>query len=179
VGSAAFYYINTCTLSYFEYAAHQGLVVASFSVMSFYAHKVIAKIGNAKAVKYGLYGSGLSIAFMIVFAFTIPLTPEFITLTMCLFAIGCAFPMSVTFSQSLEIIPDLKGACSSFIMSTRLLISSVAIALTGIFFDGSMRPVALVNGLAVGLALLLYAKMQKLQQTQRDALEGAFNTSSS
>jgi len=171
VGSAAFYYINACNLSYFEYAAHQGLVVTSFSVMSFYAHIVVAKIGDIKAVRFGLYCCGMSIALMTFFAFVFPFNPVLITSTMCLFAVGCAFPMSVTFAQSLEIMPTLKGACSSFIMSSRLFISSIAIALTGVFFDGSMRPVAFVNGLVVGLALLLYFKLQKLQQNNREVLE--------
>lgn len=174
VGSAAFYYINACNLSYFEYAAHQGLVVTCFSVMSFYAHKVVAKIGGKKAVKFGLYCCGMSIALMTFFAFTLPFKPVLITSTMCLFAIGCAFPMSVTFAQSMEILPTLKGACSSLIMSSRLLISSIAIALTGVFFDGSMRPVAFVNALAVGLALLLYFKLQKLQQSDREMLGVSF-----
>lgn len=164
VGSAAFYYINTCNLSYFEYAIHQGLVVSSFSIMSFYAHKVIAKIGGENAVKFGLYCCGLSIALMVIFAFIVPYQPIFITSTMSLFAIGCAFPMSVTFAQSMEIIPTLKGVCSSFIMSSRLFISSIAIALTGAFFDGSMRPVACVNALVVGFALLCYYKLPKTSQ---------------
>ncbi|MBS0289203.1 MAG: multidrug effflux MFS transporter [Proteobacteria bacterium] len=173
VGSAAFYYINACNLSYFEYAAHQGLVVTCFSAMSFYAHKVVAKIGGKNAVKFGLYCCGISMMLMTFFAFTFPFRPILITSTMCLFAIGCAFPMSVTFAQSMEIIPTLKGACSSFIMSSRLLISSIAIALTGVFFDGSMRPVAFVNGLAVGLAILLYFKLQKLDQGNPEALEAS------
>ncbi|MBI2790344.1 MAG: multidrug effflux MFS transporter [Gammaproteobacteria bacterium] len=171
VGSAAFYYINTCNLSYFEYAAHQGLVVFSFSVMSFYAHKVVAKIGGVKSVKFGMGCCGISIALMTFFAFTFPAYPAFITLTMCLFAIGCAFPMSVTFAQSMEIVPTLKGVCSSFIMSSRLFISSMAIAMTGVLFDGSMRPVAIVNGVAVALALWFYFKLQKIQQANQEVLE--------
>lgn len=171
VGSAAFYYINTCNLSYFEYAAHQGLVVASFSLMSFYAHKVVTKIGSVRSVKFGMTCCGFSIALMTIFAFTLPSYPALITFTMCLFAIGCAFPMSVTFAQSMEIVPTLKGICSSFIMSSRLFISSMAIAMTGILFDGSMRPVAIVNGVVVALALLFYFKLQKIQQNNQERLE--------
>ncbi len=176
VGSAAFYYINTCNLSYFEYAAHQGLVVTSFSVMSFYAHLVIAKIGGERAVKFGMCLGGISAALMVFFAFAFPAIPAMITFSMCLFAIGCAFPMSVTFAQSMEILPTLKGVSSSFIMSSRLLTSSLAIALTGVFFDGSMRPVAIVNGVAMGLAVLLYLMLRRFpQRTGEVQLEGAFH----
>jgi DHA1 family bicyclomycin/chloramphenicol resistance-like MFS transporter len=164
VGSASFYYINSCNLSYFEYAAHQGFVVSCFSVMSFYANQVVSKIGPKKAVDIGMLFSGAGTALLTLFAFTVPYTPVLITFSMCLFAIGCAFPMSVTFAQSLEAIPTHKGASSSFIMASRFLISSLAVALTGLLFDGSMRPVALVNGLTIALALLLYFKLQKLQQ---------------
>jgi DHA1 family bicyclomycin/chloramphenicol resistance-like MFS transporter len=161
VGSAAFYYINTSQLSYFEYAAHQGLVVMSFSLMSFYADKVVKKIGGEKAVQFGMWACGVGAALLIGFACFLPFEPVLVTSAMCLFAIGCAFPMSVTFAQSLEVVPDLKGVGSSFIMSSRLFISSLAVALTGLFFDGSMLPVAMVNGVAVSLALLLYFKVEK------------------
>ncbi len=171
VGSAAFYYINTCDLSYFEYAAHQGLVVSCFSAMSFYAHKIVEKMGGTKAVKFGMACCGLSMTFMTLFAFTFPSNPILITFSMCLFAIGCVFPMSVTFAQSMEVVPTLKGVCSSFIMSSRLFISSGAIALTGLFFDGSMRPVALVNGFVVILALFIYFKLHKLRQSNPEALK--------
>jgi DHA1 family bicyclomycin/chloramphenicol resistance-like MFS transporter len=178
VGSAAFYYINSCNLSYFEYAAHQGLVVTSFSLMSFYAHKIVAKIGSVRAVQFGVSCCVASIALMAFFAIVFPFTPTLITASMCLFGIGGAFPMSVTFAQSMEIMPNLKGACSSFIMSSRLLISSLAIALTGVLFDGTMRPVALVNGLVVFMGLLLYLKLRKQQQIKQFDLkmpEGSFN----
>lgn len=161
VGSAAFYYINSCGLSYFALAAHQGLVVICFSLTSFYADTLVSKIGGQKAVNFGMLCGGLATALLITFAFVFPFEPVLITFAMCLFAVGCAFPMSVTFAQSLELIPNLKGASSSFIMSSRLLISSLAVAMTGVLFDGSMRPVALVNGMAVGLALWLYFILQR------------------
>lgn len=172
VGSAAFFYINSCQLSYFQYAIHQGLVVLSFSLMSFYAHKLISKLGSKKAVQLGMFLAGFSVVCLAFFAVMFPYEPLFITITMCLFAIGCAFPMSVTFAESLDCIPELKGMSSSFIMSSRLLISSVAVALTGVFFDGSMLPVAFVNGFVVSLAVLLYFVIQKNKST---TIETAFN----
>src|SRR4029079_3713038 len=81
VGSAAFYYINSCNLSYFAYAAHQGTVVISFSLMSFYAHKVIAYMGSEKAVTFGIYCSTISTVLMTFFAFVLPFNPFLITFT--------------------------------------------------------------------------------------------------
>lgn len=160
VGSAAFYYINTCHLSYFEYAIHQGLVVFSFSATSFYAGKLITKIGPRNALNFGMFSCVLGAIFLGIFAFLYPFEAKWITFSMCLFAVGCAFPMSVIFAQSLDLIPTLRGASASFIMSSRLLISAFGIAISGLLFDGSMRPAALVNGLAIGLSLWMYFKIQ-------------------
>jgi len=137
VGSASFYYINTCKLTYFQFAMQQGLIVLLFSLTSFYAEKVINRIGSRKAVHLGMMCCAISIVLFTYFAFQYPDSPRLITFAMCWLAVGCAFPMSVIFAQSLEILPNLKGVCSSFIMSTRLFISSGAVALTGLLFDGS------------------------------------------
>ncbi|MBA2649854.1 MAG: multidrug effflux MFS transporter [Legionella sp.] len=159
VGSASFYYINTCKLSYFQFAMQQGLIVLLFSLTSFFANRLIKRIGGQSAVDLGMLLCGISIVFLTFFAFVYPYSSGLITFSMCWMAIGCAFPMSVTFAQSLEVLPNLKGTCSSFIMSTRLFLSSGAIALTGYFYDGSMRPVALVIDVAIILGLIMYFLM--------------------
>lgn len=156
LGNAAFYYINTCNLSYFDYGIHQGLIVMSFSLMSFYAYKVVAKLGAKKAVNFGLLCYTSGILLLSYTAFLFPFEAKFITLSMCILSVGAAFPMSVTFAQSLEVVPELRGASSSFIMSSRLLLSSFSIALTGLFFDGSMRPVTVVYCIILLLVLYMY-----------------------
>lgn len=162
VGSAAFYYINTCQLSYFQFALQQGLIVLLFSLTSFFSDKVIRTIGDRKAVKFGMICCVISTLLFTYFAFYHLESPRLITFAMCWMAVGCAFPMSVIFAKSLEILPNLKGVCSSFIMSTRLLFSSGAVALTGLWFDGSMRPVALVIDGAIILGVGMYFLIEQL-----------------
>jgi DHA1 family bicyclomycin/chloramphenicol resistance-like MFS transporter len=169
VGSASFYYISTCKLSYFQFAMQQGLIVLLFSLTSFYANKVIARIGGRKAVHLGMSCCTLSMVLFTYFAYQYPDYPLLITLAMCLMAVGCAFPMSVTFAKSLEILPKHKGVCSSFIMSTRLFISSGAIALTGLLFDGSMRPVALVIDGAIILGIGMFFIMERMTAKDLDS----------
>jgi DHA1 family bicyclomycin/chloramphenicol resistance-like MFS transporter len=166
VGSASFYYINTCKLSYFQFAMQQGLIVLLFSLTSFYADKVIKRIGGRQAVYFGMVCCTISIVLFTYFAFQYPESPRLITFAMCWMAVGCAFPMSVTFAKSLEILPNLKGACSSFIMSTRLFFSSGAVALTGLLFDGSMRPVALVIDGAIILGIAMYFIMERMTEDE-------------
>lgn len=172
VGSASFYYINTCKLTYFQFAMQQGLIVLLFSLTSFYAEKVINRIGSRKAVHLGMMCCAISIVLFTYFAFQYPDSPRLITFAMCWLAVGCAFPMSVTFAQSLEILPNLKGVCSSFIMSTRLFLSSGAVALTGLLFDGSMRPVVLVIDGAIILGLGMYFIIER-KMLPKDSLVNA------
>lgn len=162
VGSAAFYYMNTCKLSALMFALHQGIIVAFFSFTSFFSGKIIDKIGGSRAVALGMTGCGVSAMLMCAFAFYYPYEPYLITSAMSIFAIGCAFPMSVTFAQSLEEIPHLKGVSSSFIMSSRMLLTSCGIYLTGAFFDGSMKPVAIVMLLSILLAVMMYGLLKVL-----------------
>lgn len=170
VGSAAFYYMNSCQLSPYIFALHQGALVLCFSVMSFYAGKVVSVIGSQQAVRLGMSLCAIATVLLLVFAFWFPSSPTLITTSMCILAVGCAFPMSVTFAQSMEVLPNLKGACSSFIMSSRLLVSSLAVALTGIYFDGTMKPVALVIAFAVGIAVVLYGFTQRMRQDIQPAI---------
>jgi DHA1 family bicyclomycin/chloramphenicol resistance-like MFS transporter len=169
VGSASFYYISTCKLSYFQFAMQQGLIVLLFSLTSFYASKVIDKIGDRNSVNLGMGCCAISIILLTYFAFQYPDYPKLITFAMCWMAVGCAFPMSVTFAQSLEILPNLKGVCSSFIMSTRLFLSSGAVALTGLWYDGSMRPVALVIDGAIILGIGMYYIIDRIRLSKIDA----------
>lgn len=171
VGSASFYYINTCKLSYFQFAMQQGLIVLIFSLASFYAEKVISKIGSRNAVNFGMVCCAISIVLFTYFAFQYPDKPGLITFAMCWMAIGCAFPMSITFAQSLDILPNLKGVCSSFIMSSRLLISSGAVALTGLLFDGSMRPVALVIDGAIILGITMFFVINRMSFNKENLLQ--------
>ncbi len=163
VGSAAFYYINTCELSPLTFAIHQGLLVACFSITSFYAGRIIQWLGSDRAVSFGMLGSSIGAVLMLFFSYQFPIQPYLITAAMCILAIGCALPISITFANSLEIMPDLRGVCSSFIMSTRLLLSGIGVYLTGLMFDGSMRPVAIMVTISV---LFAYALSWRLKDSQ-------------
>lgn len=168
VGNASFYYMNSCGLPAYIFAIHQGLLVTCFSATSFFSGKVIKRLGAEQSVLFGVYLCASAAILLAVFAFAFPYKPSLITLAMCLFAVGCAFPMSVTFAQSMEVIPSLKGTCSSFIMSSRLLLSSGALAISAVFFDGSMRPVAIVMGISVLLSLAMYIWINNLKQSGDD-----------
>lgn len=170
VGSAAFYYMNTCNLPVIQFALHQGTLVLTFSLVSFWADRIVAKIGAQQSVWLGIIACTVGSILLATFAFLTPYTPLLITASMCIIAFGCAFPMSVTFAKSMGIIPHLRGTCSSTIMATRLLLSSIGVALTGLFFDGSMRPVALVIGVAVALALICHIMIEMKEHTLSDVV---------
>jgi len=172
VGSAAFYYMNTCNLPVFQFALHQGSLVLTFSIVSFFADKIVAKIGAQRSVWLGVMSCVIGSILLVFFAYVTPFMPIFITMSMCLIAIGCAFPMSVTFAKSMGLIPHLRGICSSTIMASRLFLSSIGVALTGVLFDGSMRPVALVISLAVGIAFVCHIWVEHNERNVGQAAPG-------
>jgi DHA1 family bicyclomycin/chloramphenicol resistance-like MFS transporter len=162
VGSTSFYYIKSCGVSVIEFAVHQGIVVACFSLMSFFTGKISNKLGANNSAILGAIICLVGSLLLFLVAYYLPLRPYFVTVTMCIVAIGAAFTMSVTFAQSLEIFPELKGIASSFIMASRLLISSLTVAFSGEIYDGTMVPVASIlsicNFIALALTFVIYGK---------------------
>lgn len=173
VGSAAFYYMNTCQLPVLQFALHQGTLVLTFSLVSFSAEKIIAKLGGKQTVWLGVIACCIGSILLATCAYLAPYKPLLITASMSIIAIGCAFPMSVTFAKSMEIIPHLKGTSSSTIMATRLLLSSLGVMLTGVFFDGSMRPVSIIVGLAVALAVICHLLIEVYEHASQEVAQSA------
>jgi DHA1 family bicyclomycin/chloramphenicol resistance-like MFS transporter len=166
LGSTAFYYIKSCEISVIEFAIHQGIVVAGFSVMSFYTGKITNKLGANNAAILGAILCVLGSLLLLLAAYYLPFQAYLVTITMCLVAIGAAFTMSVTFAQSLEFFPDLKGIASSFIQASRLLISALTVAFAGEIYDGTMLPVASILSICNITALILTFVIYKTEWKQ-------------
>jgi DHA1 family bicyclomycin/chloramphenicol resistance-like MFS transporter len=136
VGSSPFFYMDTCHISPLAFAWHQGLVVAAFSLTSFYSSALLKYLGSRNCKLWGVLLS-LFASFLLIFTSSIfPYNPYFITILMFLYAAGAGSTFSIFFAESLELHPDQKGAATSLIMSSRLFFSSILISVSGFFYDG-------------------------------------------
>lgn len=142
VSSAVFFYIDQLGVDLTTFTMHQGCVIGCFSLISFFGGHINSKIGASNAVIAGTvlvtFGAlwlgicaGLSVTFSSAF-----------TTGMCLYATGFALIFAPTFTGSMELYPNLRGAASSMGMSLRLLMVSTGIWVAGMVYDHTFISVA-------------------------------------
>ena len=93
-----------------EFAWHQFAIVGSFSLVSYYAHRIANYFGVVRTTLTGLFLGVLATGSLLFFASYahIP-TVALITPLMCLFAVSCAIPFAMLFAASLSVMPKKMG----------------------------------------------------------------------
>lgn len=162
VASAVFAYTDLFHQSLISFTLHQGLVISAFSGVSFFGGKINRLIGVRTAMVLGLVLNVIGAAMLFILAAGGIREAVAYTSAMCLFAIGVALCYGVTFTASMELFPNLKGAAASLNGSVRLLIIALAIYGVGLIADGTfINETALISLSAViGAALLGYAALK-------------------
>lgn len=155
VAAAVFVYVDRFHVSLTEFTLHQGMVIGVFSVVSLFGGQITKLFGTKRSMLFGLICNvfaGLSLWTMAVVGIEWALA---YTLMMSIYGLGVALCYGVTFTASMELYPELKGATSSLIASMRLLIISLAIWCVGTFADGTFIPettiILVANVIAAGL----------------------------
>lgn len=152
VACAAFLYMETFGLSIRHYTFHQALIVAFFSITSFFSQNIIQKLGTAKSLVLFTLSYLIGALLFVLFSLTMPLCANAVTFSMVLIQLGFAICYSIIFAKSLEIFPKLKGTATSVIMSMRALLCAAFVWLASLLYNGQAISVALVVFLATLLA---------------------------
>lgn len=151
---APFLYIETFDLSVIAYALHQGCIVASFTVMSFFAHRIIQKIGKRDSIFLSISLCCSSIVVGVGISIIELYLPYLITLTMMVYGVGFAIGYPAIFADSLEIFPEAKGVTASAIMSLRTLLCAGFIGLASFVYNRDPLPIFLVLLGSMGIAVV-------------------------
>ncbi|KJV57240.1 putative membrane protein [Orientia chuto str. Dubai] len=133
IAASAFFYQEIFQMQVLSFVMHQAVIIASFTVISIVADKMIGFLGKQNTIKYTISLCCLSAILMISIGISKIYNPFFMTCFMCLFVIGLAVCYPVIFSESLSIFPTLNGTASSLIMSLRALLITGFTAATGLF----------------------------------------------
>ena len=144
IACGAFLYMETYDLPIMYYALLQGMIIGSFSLTSEYSGKINKYLGEKKSIFYGvsmlLFGA-LSLITLSIFNLD---GPSLTTISMVICALGTAISYPIIFMKSFDIFPDIRGAASSAIMSVRMLISSIVVALVSALYSGNLFIVAFI-----------------------------------
>lgn len=162
VASAVFAYIDQFHQSLISFTLHQGLVISAFSGVSFFGGQINRLMGVRTAMVLGLVLNVLGA--LLLFMLSLLEVKEAIAFTsaMCLFGVGVALCYGVTFTASMELHPNLKGAAASLNGSIRLFIISIAIWSVGLIANGTFIPetTLILLSAILGAAFLGYAAIK-------------------
>lgn len=161
-----FLYRDRLGMSLSEFSWHQASIIASFSLMSYYANRIAGYFGD---VRSALIGSCLSVCATIALLLfsSVENIPSVLIITplMCLFAASCALPFAIVFAASLSVIPEKNGPASSLLMSMRTLLCALTVQFAGSLYNGTLFSTAAIVATCclVSLALAMGFYRDKLK----------------
>ncbi|MGA4880117.1 MFS transporter [Streptomyces lydicamycinicus] len=152
IAASSFLYTSTFGLSTVGFAGHLLIIVASFSVTSLLASKLIGVLGGPeRTVVCGIALTVVGTALFLAFG----RGPWATTGPLALFCAGFATVYPVIFGRSMGLHPELQGAAASLNMSGRALLVTLFTGVAGSLFTGTSRATAGVMAVAVAVAALL------------------------
>jgi DHA1 family bicyclomycin/chloramphenicol resistance-like MFS transporter len=139
-----------------QFSWHQTAIISSFSLVSYYAHRIANYFGEMRSVLAGSLLSAFSTATLLVLS-TIEKIPSVFLITplMCLFAASCAVPFAVVFAASLSMIPGKNGPASSLLMSMRTFLCALTVQFAGNMYNGTLFSTAAIVAFCCLVSLLL------------------------
>ena len=142
-----------------QFSWHQAAIIASFSLMSYYANRVAGYFGDVRSALIGSFLSVFATTALLVFS-SLENIPSVLLITplMCLFAGSCAIPFAIVFSASLSLVPGKNGPASSLLMSMRTLLCALTVQFAGMMYNGTLFSTAATVALCCLASLLLAIK---------------------
>ena len=67
-----------------------------------------------------------------------------------------AILITILFTDAMSLHPNIKGASSSIIASTRTILVTISIALAGYFFNGTIIPLTAIITILLSLTIIIY-----------------------
>jgi len=143
VANLSLIFINYLDVSEYHFPYYQGAVLVMFAIASLFCNKVISILGVNNTRKYGSICSFTG-ALLLLLSALFYSTPLAITISMCIYTIGFALIIGIIYGDYMGIFPDIKGAASALSNAQRMILLSIFIAISGMFFNGTMIPVAII-----------------------------------
>lgn len=134
-----FLYRDQLGMSLSQFSWHQAAIIASFSLMSYYANRLSSYFGDVRSALIGSLLAVFATAALFVLSGleNIP-SVSLITPLMCLFGASCALPFAIVFAASLSVVPEKNGPASSLLMSMRTLLCALTVQFAGKMYNGTL-----------------------------------------
>ena len=142
LGTGAFLLIDQLGVPLIKYSIYQGLIVGSYSLVSFFAGRIVKLVGKRACVTAGAVLTALPAGALVLQSYIYPESAALITLLMCAYSVGSALVYTVVFTDSMHIFPEIKGLSSAALMFMRMFMCSATISLISFIYNGTLFPIA-------------------------------------
>jgi MFS transporter, DHA1 family, multidrug resistance protein len=161
IGISPIFYMEDLGVRLKHFGFYQGILAATFGVISLTSGIYIKKFGQQKCFFF-------SVSCLMGFLVIVPLLmlfntkdPVIITGVMLLQSLGVIFPINVLWPLMLESVPDARGRLGALAVGTRLIVTAMSIQIASYFYDGTIR--SLGAAMWVFTAIALWAGYKLLQ----------------
>lgn len=137
-------FIDHLSVSKEQYGYYQSVVILVFAVMSFYSGKVIDKLGVDRTRNLGSFISTIGAVLLLCVAIWAEKNPILITAATTIFAGGLALNLGIYAVEYLNVFPRIKGIAEALGASIGLFMIVILSAIAGVFFNGTIMPVAVI-----------------------------------
>lgn len=141
VSNMSLVFVNHLGVPETQFPWYQFAILVVFVIASESNGRLISWIGTDKMKNLG----GLLLIISSLMAWFAPSSwqnnPVIVNIFMSIYSAGAGICIGIFFARSMEACPELTGISSSLVTSLRLILTSLLIDLSGVFFNGTMEPV--------------------------------------
>lgn len=161
VGMAPILYMHALGVSLREFGFYQGVLAASFSVISLTSGYFFHRFGQKRCFQAGLWLMFVSFLWLIGLTLFDVRQAWMITAMMVLFSIAVVFPINILFPLTVSIIENTKGRSTALMMAVRLLMTAVGLEVASYFYRDNFLSLGVTLLICSGLSLYFIQRVRK------------------
>lgn len=157
-------FINHLDMPMQKFSYYQATTWGTFIIFSSLSAKIIAKKGIDFTAALGIIITLLGTFMLFTIGMKFAESPILICSSMAIVAIGGSFTIGPFSMKCMSIFPEMRGTSLSVITAIRQSLATCLVLLSEYFFDGTIKPVAIIIfifGIIVGAVYLLLTKKPK------------------
>lgn len=143
IGISPILYMDDLGIPLKQFGFYQGLNAACFAVASFLSTVLLKKFGRYLCLRTSTYCTVLFAIACVIVGLFVKDDPVVIVFLMCGYSIGLVFPCNILYPICLEYLPDTKSRAAALTITSRLLLTGMALQTIGYVYTHTFFYVAL------------------------------------
>ncbi|STX29738.1 major facilitator superfamily (MFS) transporter [Legionella beliardensis] len=140
ISYSALLLVNDFGVSKAIFPFYQATALIAFLCASLTANRMIKQVGVNRMKRYGMSLLGFGGISFIILSLVWPSQYQLFHSAMLIYSFGAGWLIGPFFTESMEVLPDIKGVTASLVTSFRLLFTACFISVVSSFYTSSPKP---------------------------------------